>query len=193
MAIILCPHLDASSSNCPVLAQSCIAPTDAFCQHCLRLMAGVVAQLVERLVRNEKVAGSIPVGSTSLRSPLRSELRLGKLAFRGVNITKPRIVKGESERCRAAAQCRLAMASARQFFYVYILQSELSPACFCVGITEDLKARLLKHNAGGVPHTMKGRPWRIKSAIAFTDEKQAHAFERYLKTASGRAFSKKRL
>ena len=28
---------------------------------------GVVAQLVERLVRNEKVAGSIPVGSTSLR------------------------------------------------------------------------------------------------------------------------------
>ena len=28
---------------------------------------GVVAQLVERLVRNEKVAGSIPVGSTILR------------------------------------------------------------------------------------------------------------------------------
>ena len=29
---------------------------------------GVVAQLAERLVRNEKVAGSIPVGSTILRS-----------------------------------------------------------------------------------------------------------------------------
>ena len=29
---------------------------------------GVVAQLVERLVRNEKVAGSIPVGST-IQSP----------------------------------------------------------------------------------------------------------------------------
>ena len=28
------------------------------------LWNGVVAQLVERLVRNEKVAGSIPVGST---------------------------------------------------------------------------------------------------------------------------------
>ena len=28
------------------------------------LLDGVVAQLVERLVRNEKVAGSIPVGST---------------------------------------------------------------------------------------------------------------------------------
>jgi hypothetical protein len=29
------------------------------------LVDGVVAQLVERLVRNEKVAGSIPVGSTN--------------------------------------------------------------------------------------------------------------------------------
>ena len=30
----------------------------------LNKLVGVVAQLVERLVRNEKVAGSIPVGST---------------------------------------------------------------------------------------------------------------------------------
>ncbi len=29
---------------------------------------GVVAQLVERLVRNEKVRGSTPLGSTSLRT-----------------------------------------------------------------------------------------------------------------------------
>ena len=32
------------------------------------LVDGVVAQLVERLVRNEKVAGSIPVGSTILQA-----------------------------------------------------------------------------------------------------------------------------
>ena len=80
-----------------------------------------------------------------------------------------------------------------QFFYVYILQSDLNPACFYVGITDDLKARLLKHNSGGVPHAAKNRPWRIKTAIAFTNEKQARAFECYLKTASGRAFAKKRL
>ena len=51
-------------------------------------VVGVVAQLVERLVRNEKVAGSIPVGSTSLRPERsglhpgtnRSGLRLGKPA-----------------------------------------------------------------------------------------------------------------
>jgi predicted GIY-YIG superfamily endonuclease len=62
-----------------------------------------------------------------------------------------------------------------------------------VGITDDLRARLAKHNAGEVPHTSKCRPWRIKTYIAFRDEKQAIAFERYLKSASGRAFSRKRL
>ena len=36
-------------------------------------------------------------------------------------------------------------------------------------------------------------PWEIKTYIAFADEKQASAFERYLKSASGRAFAKKRL
>ena len=78
-------------------------------------------------------------------------------------------------------------------FYVYILQSKSDPDCFYAGITEDLKARLLKHNAGEVPHTAKSRPWRIKTAVAFSNDKQAYAFERYLKTASGRAFAKKRL
>ena len=39
-------------------------------------MEGAIAQLGERIVRNDEVGGSIPPGSTSLRS-LR-ELRLGK-------------------------------------------------------------------------------------------------------------------
>jgi putative endonuclease len=44
-----------------------------------------------------------------------------------------------------------------------------------------------------VPHTAKFRPWRIKTAIAFIEQERAIEFERYLKTASGRAFAKKRL
>ena len=36
---------------------------------------GVVAQLVERLVRNEKVAGSIPVGSTIFLFPFLQRKR----------------------------------------------------------------------------------------------------------------------
>lgn len=77
--------------------------------------------------------------------------------------------------------------------YVYILQSEADPARFYVGCTRDLKARLTKHNSGGVPHTSKYLPWRLKTYIAFTDRDQAVAFEAYLKSASGRAFAKKRL
>ncbi len=79
------------------------------------------------------------------------------------------------------------------FFYVYILQSERSMKHFYVGFTEDLQERLKTHNAGQVPHTIKFRPWRIKTAIAFTERQRAIEFERYLKTASGRAFAKKRL
>ena len=59
--------------------------------------------------------------------------------------------------------------------------------------TNDLRARLAKHNAGEVPHTSKYGPWRLKTYIAFSDAAQAIAFERYLKSASGRAFAKKRL
>jgi predicted GIY-YIG superfamily endonuclease len=79
------------------------------------------------------------------------------------------------------------------FFYVYILKSESDPPHFYTGFTEDLKSRFKHHNSGGDPHTAKFRPWRIKTAIAFTDREQAPAFERYLKSPSGRAFARKRL
>jgi putative endonuclease len=76
--------------------------------------------------------------------------------------------------------------------YVYILES-LDSQHFYVGITHDLQARLAKHNAGEVSHTSKYGPWRLKTYVAFSNEQQAIAFEKYLKTASGRAFAKKRL
>ena len=76
---------------------------------------------------------------------------------------------------------------------VYILRSESEPPHFYTGFTENLEARLAHHNSGGDPHTAKYRPWRIKTAIAFTAREQALAFERYLKSASGRAFAQKRL
>jgi putative endonuclease len=79
------------------------------------------------------------------------------------------------------------------FYYVYILITEKEPARFYVGFTEDLRARLKHHNSGGDGYTAKYGPWRIKTAIAFTDREQALAFERYLKSPSGRAFSRKRL
>jgi predicted GIY-YIG superfamily endonuclease len=81
----------------------------------------------------------------------------------------------------------------KEFSYVYILESLALAGGFYVGLTDDLAARLAKHNAGGVPHTEKQRPWRIKTAVAFRYRNKAAAFEQYLKSPSGRAFSKKRL
>ena len=80
-----------------------------------------------------------------------------------------------------------------EFYYVYILQSKVAPESFYVGFTEDLSARLKTHNSGQVFHTAKFHPWRVKTAVAFTDRQRAIEFERYLKSGSGRAFAKKRL
>lgn len=77
--------------------------------------------------------------------------------------------------------------------YVYILQSVGDPDRFYVGVTSDLRERLKRHNASDVTHSSKYVPWRIKTYLAFSDEAQAFAFEAYLKSASGRAFAKKRL
>ena len=77
------------------------------------------------------------------------------------------------------------------FCYVYMLQSKTEATRHYVGLTEDLRARLAVHNKGSVPHTSMFRPWRVKTAVAFTDWPRAAAFERYLKSASGRAFARK--
>ncbi len=77
--------------------------------------------------------------------------------------------------------------------YVYILRSLNFPDRYYTGVTNDLKTRLKKHNSEEVTHTSKYAPWEIKTYTAFSDEEQAFEFEKYLKTASGRAFAKKRL
>jgi putative endonuclease len=59
--------------------------------------------------------------------------------------------------------------------YVYILQSISEPERFYTGISDDLKARLAKHNAKAVPHTSKFGPWRLKTYLGFSDETRAFA------------------
>jgi len=76
---------------------------------------------------------------------------------------------------------------------VYLLESVPEPAQAYVGLTDDVGSRLDVHNTGGSPHTSKFKPWRLVSYIAFADEKKAIAFERYLKSHAGRAFSNKHL
>ena len=56
----------------------------------------------------------------------------------------------------------------------------------------DLDERLKDHNDGKCHHTSKHRPWKIETAIAFRSKEKAIAFEKYLKSHSGRAFASKR-
>jgi predicted GIY-YIG superfamily endonuclease len=77
--------------------------------------------------------------------------------------------------------------------YVYVLQSLADPERHYTGCTADLKERLKRHNAGDVPHTSKFGPWKVMTYVAFSDDGRAFAFEKYLKSSSGRAFAKKRL
>ena len=77
------------------------------------------------------------------------------------------------------------------FHYVYILVSESDETRHYTGLTENMEARLKTHNAGQVSHTAKYRPWRIEIATAFHSREKAAAFEKYLKSHSGRAFATK--
>ena len=77
--------------------------------------------------------------------------------------------------------------------YVYILQSFSHPDRFYTGRTNDLKRRLSEHNRHKNEFSSRFKPWKLKTYIAFGDKDQAIAFEKYLKTPSGRAFAKKRV
>ena len=74
-------------------------------------------------------------------------------------------------------------------FYTYILRSISHPEQRYIGSTEDLKARLAKHNAGKVPHTSKFKLWKVEAYFAFETKEKAAGFETYLKTGSGHAFA----
>jgi putative endonuclease len=74
---------------------------------------------------------------------------------------------------------------------VYLLRSVADPTRPYVGLTHDLEARLVAHNAGRCAHTARHRPWEVVVAVRFADEPTAIRFERYLKSGSGRAFARR--
>jgi predicted GIY-YIG superfamily endonuclease len=74
--------------------------------------------------------------------------------------------------------------------FVYVIRTMSHPRRFYTGLAADVRARLADHNAGNSPQTAKHRPWRLHVVMQFADPERAAAFERYLKTLSGRAFSR---
>ncbi|ESZ36599.1 excinuclease ABC subunit C [Mesorhizobium sp. L2C054A000] len=55
-------------------------------------------------------------------------------------------------------------------WYVYLLESTAAEGERYIGITTDLKRRLVEHNAGKSSHTSKFLPWRIVTYMAFSNQ-----------------------
>ena len=75
--------------------------------------------------------------------------------------------------------------------FVYVLRSVRFPDGYYAGLTSDVVRRLETHNSGGSQHTSALRPWELVVSLAFSRETSAVAFERYVKSLSGRAFAKR--
>lgn len=79
--------------------------------------------------------------------------------------------------------------------HVYVLQSLQFPDKHYTGCTNNIEERLLRHNSGKSAsqshHTSTYGPWKLVVQISFDDTAKAFAFEKYLKSGSGRAFAKK--
>ena len=140
--------------------------------------------MVEHLLAKEDVASSSLV--------TRSSLRLVRSAKRGLERARRSLSEGgPPDRIQATAG-----KPAPDFavvYYVYILQSKSVPNQRYIGLTRDLKKRLIDHRNGRSPHTAKFAPWLMVAYFAFVAEDTAVAFERYLKSGSGRAFAKRHL
>lgn len=77
-------------------------------------------------------------------------------------------------------------------YYVYLIKSLKFPEQIYIGYTNDVSKRLDTHNNGGSPHTAKYKPWKLITFLGFYSQNTAIAFEKYLKSQSGRAFATKR-
>lgn len=75
--------------------------------------------------------------------------------------------------------------------FVYVLRSIGHPDRYYCGLTSNVTTRLDTHNSGGSVHTREERPWELVVSLEFTNPDSALAFERYLKSGSGRAFAKR--
>ncbi|MEK7156554.1 MAG: GIY-YIG nuclease family protein [Patescibacteria group bacterium] len=77
-------------------------------------------------------------------------------------------------------------------YYVYILESQKEKYRY-IGITQDLKDRIREHNNGETKSNRSKAPYKIAWYCCIADKHKAYAFEKYLKSSSGYAFTAKHL
>ena len=76
-------------------------------------------------------------------------------------------------------------------WFVYILIC--SDGTYYTGCTSNLEERLIRHEKGENTYTRYRLPVKLVTYIAFNNKYKAYEFEIYLKSGSGKAFTKKRL
>ena len=75
--------------------------------------------------------------------------------------------------------------------YVYTLKC--SDDKLYIGCTKNLKDRINRHKKGQVMATKKILPIKLKFFCCFPNKYLAYNFEKYLKSGSGRVFTKRHL
>jgi len=75
--------------------------------------------------------------------------------------------------------------------YVYILKC--ADGSYYTGHTNYLDDRIRRHNKRENTYTKARLPVELITYLAFSDKYKAFAFEKYLKSGSGKAFCQKRL
>lgn len=141
------------------------------------------SSVVECLICNEEVRGSIPRWSTAslkLRSAGTMVVLCRKLDRVYFLIYK--------KQCPAKPWC----SRARLMYFVYILKSQKDGSLY-VGSTDNVKKRLTEHNAGESKYSSSKRLYVLKWFCAYPLKSEALSFEKYLKHGSGFAFARKHL
>ena len=77
-------------------------------------------------------------------------------------------------------------------FYVYVLHS-LEDHGLYIGFSTNLKKRIAEHEHGASFATKYRGPWKLIYYEAYVDRHDAEGRERYLKSGSGRRFSRQQL
>ena len=72
---------------------------------------------------------------------------------------------------------------------VYVIRNAAGK--YYIGLSEDVQIRLQQHNQGLSKYTNSKKPWQLIWYSVFFTQDEAYKFEKYLKTASGKAFTNK--
>ena len=76
-------------------------------------------------------------------------------------------------------------------FYTYVIKNNKGD--IYKGHSDNVQRRISEHNRGNTKSTRKGSDWQLKYCESFDTREEAIKREKYLKSAAGRRFLKKKM